>query len=547
MNDLKQGVGRGNKQRSIEGDEMSWRMQNIMNSPEVRKQFRNELFRRLLILAAALLPCAATCLAQPSPTHRTTQATAQTPSAVITAAENSSDNSTDPQQELAGFRVILLPLGSWSGIYPLEKSPYKANTILLPLRTAGRLNDRGPEFTDLNLHLAALDQWMNQNIPESFTGIIILDLSGFPISLKSKSAGNFLPPRLQEIRRLNPQDNDNEVLTKANHRWQTALSRVYIASIDRLRSLQPGARIALLHAVDSADDQLLRHDAYTEPDQDTLWLWKKIDIITPRITFTARDDEAEQYHNSLRAINDSLRRAQRIADLVEKKQTKRPGIIPMLNSTITRNPDQTQKPSPYLGHWLTQPQMKTAFENALQNKATGIIITQMLGDRNPKLPNEQAFISNILQDRLHKTMIDLALGPFANLTPETQTPMPITTPNPGQSIWNKFSANRIINPDAPYLSPDLLRMVRVIRHDQSADSTVENDNWLDDPRTIILQPDSKNNRNIRNTRNTRRPNSRSRTTNRKSSTRTVIVKRVDKNDPATEGVKVTKKSTNDKN
>ena len=530
---------------------MSGRIQKIMmNSPEVRKQFRNELLRRLLTIAAALLPCAATCLAQPSPTHRTRQTTAQTPSAAISASENAPDNSTPLQQNRADFRVLLLPLGSWSGIYPIEKSAYRANTILLPLRSVGRLNDRGPEFTDLNLHLAALEQWVKQNIPDSFTGIIILDLTGFPISLKSKHAGNFLPPRLQEIRRLNPQDNDNDLLTKANRRWQTSLSRVYIATIDRLRSLQPGARIAVLHAVDSADDQLLRHDAYTEPDSDTLWLWEKIDIIIPQVTFTARDDETKPYDSSLRSINDSLRRAQRIADLVEKKQINPPDIFPMLNSTIARNIDPTQKPSPYLGRWITQPQMKTAFEIALQNKAAGIIITQMLGDRNPKLPNEQTFISEILQDRLHKTMIDLELGPFANLTADTQTNTPFTSSNSAGLNWNNYPSNRIINPDAPYLSPDLLRMVRVLRHDPSADPNTQNNDWLDDPRTIILQPTSKTNRNPRNSRNTRnnrRSNPRSRTNNRKSSTRTVIVKRADKNDPAAEGVKVTKKSSNDKN
>lgn len=466
-----------------------------------------------------------------------------------TQSETISHRSLDPSR----FRVLLQPIGEWSGDYSGEDLGYDGNTVQIFLQDCGRFNERGPEFTDINLHLASVSQEINRRIPTDFNGLIILDARFYPISLCAPGAEKWANPRIAEVRRRRSELNESDALIEADRRWQIALDRILGATIKRIRDLRPNAQIAIRDTVTIRSNA--NASASGEPAVDlndkAMWLWKRVDAICPDIAFDANSTLPDHTTNAELTIQQKIAAAARIAGQVEMETGRRPQVLPMLNSTIVPPkrsvPWDTDSSGVSVGEWISAKQTIAAFNAAVSQRADGIVLSQFVADHHPRLHSEYEFINEVLEGRVRLAMNQLRLGVFADADTGSDSPIApgrSSTSHVHPAAWKPkvASSRRNRDPDCPPLTEDQLRRVRV-RVVKLADFAGDSKTTLRsasssaaEPRRIIL-----NGGNTKPVRRTSRPTTRSRRTKPKG----ITIKRSEKS-ASQNGVTVEKETTSKK-
>lgn len=461
-----------------------------------------------------------------------------------------SRHSTGPSQ----FRVLLQPIGEWSGEYTGEGLGLDGNTVQIFLQDCGRFDERGPEFTDVNLHLTSVSQEINRRVPHDFNGLIILDARFYPISLGAPGAEKWARPRVVEVRQRETELSEKDALVEADRRWQSALERIYGATIQRIGDLRPSAQVAFRDMISpsGAGDRLKPEEPLTDFNTDAMWLWKRVDAICPTIEF----DAASAGPNNARETDGRIKRridaAVRIADHVEKETGHRPQVLPILNSSIVAIQPSVglrtgiNTTAATVGDWISPKQTTAAFNAAVSRRADGIILSQIVADHHPRLHSENEFINDVLEGRVRFAMNQLRLGVFADAHADSDSPIddqPDSTPDIRFEPRKPNGAASGLYPDSnrPPLTEEQLRRVcvRVVkRADSASDSrtTLRSSSSRAGPRRIIL-----NGGKTRPARRSRRPSARS----RRSKPKEITIERSKKSD-FQDGVTVKKETTKEK-
>ncbi len=314
--------------------------------------------------------------------------------------------------DLSNFKIYLQTSGHWTGSYDGSGSGMTDYNHILYEHQAGALSERGPEFVDMNAHLAAIDSYVETNIPQSFDGLIILDYELYPLSLKNHIAEHWATPRIAEEKRKDPTISDDEAMERANARWQVAMERFTIGSADRVRELRPNAKIGYYHLLYYPLDHSVK-DKHREINDAASWFWDEMDAICPTI-YVGYHETDPGYAEIAELMPGKVAEAVRIADNVEQSTGKRPAVYPYITHRILDWGGKRH--SDHAGEWVTPRQTYDYFASSINAGADGVIIWQDVFEDNPNKPCENEYINEVLTTQVDGVMQYLNLGAYAGDT-----------------------------------------------------------------------------------------------------------------------------------
>ncbi len=304
------------------------------------------------------------------------------------------------------FTIFLQTTGDWSGSYTGEDLGLSNDTVVLYQHLAGDLDERGPEYVDMESHLAALARGIDRYVPQGFSGLAILDYELYPLSLYNQTHTAIREPRIQAQLDAHPGIGRDEAERLAAEAYLPYARRFFLESLRTAKQLRPDAKWGYYSLV-RADRNLPMDDRRKWVNDQSNWFWEEVDVICP-YAYTGYHELDPEHVRVEELMVDKTREAVRIADGVLERTDHRPMVYPYMSArTVYWGLSQ------YEGQWATQSQLSNFFRAARQGGADGLILWQSVKDSDDRRRTESEYVQT-LDTTVQQALREVRMGAFTS-------------------------------------------------------------------------------------------------------------------------------------
>lgn len=303
------------------------------------------------------------------------------------------------------FHLYLQTTGDWSGTFTGADLGLDANTRILYEHNAGCLSEQGPEYVDMEAHLAALRTGIDRYLPPDFDGLAILDYEGYPLSLYNKNYSAIREPRIEAVLRQQPSLSREQALAVADAAYQPAVRRFFLESLDLAKQMRPNAKWGYYSLVAADRNAPATEETRALNDRST-WLWDRVDVICP-YSYTGYFELDPEHERIETLMRDKAQEAVRLSRDVESRTGRRPPVYPYVSIRTVY-----WGLSEYEGSWATAPQVRNFLTAARDGGADGVVLWQSVKNSDPKRRTESEYIDAI-NTTLAGVLEELEMGSFA--------------------------------------------------------------------------------------------------------------------------------------
>ena len=288
----------------------------------------------------------------------------------------------DPEAAL-DFRLLLQTTGDWSGRRDTGALGFSENTRIVYQWPGGDLPVEGPEYVDMDKHLAALTSWIEANVEADFDGVGILDYERYPATLYDPWHHGIIESRIEAEKAMDPGISHEEALRRAEKKYQPHIQRVLLGSLNRARQLRPDAAWGYYSFV-LYDNHLPVDDHFRWINDQVSWLWEEVDVIALSLyPWWYQDEPLWPVGRDL--LPDKIAEARRLASSAESASGTRPIVLPYQTSEVV------SVGSPHYRKFITPQQTLDYLSAAVKAGADGVILWQHLSDEDPRYKTEEQY------------------------------------------------------------------------------------------------------------------------------------------------------------
>lgn len=352
------------------------------------------------------------------------------------------------------FKLYLQTTGDWSFDFDGAELGFSDHTRILYQHRAGDMPDEGPEFIDLDAHLAALAEGIERDVPAGFDGVLILDYEKYPASLYSPWHTKIRDPRIAAEHELEPGISDEEAERRAAEKYLPHVQRVYLESIRKVWELRPDAKVGMYGMI-SGDRNLEVDDRYRWINDQSMWLFEAVDVIArPIYTIWHETDERWSWYGPL--FEDKVRESVRLAAAVEEQRGRRPLVLPYVHGRIT------DTKSDHADAWLSGSQLCEILNWAHAGGADGCLFWQPCFDDIEPHPTESEYIE-VVNSNVRDALEAAELGIFADGASHEHSDDEIIDPDSKAGRKAASRARRLTKKQRKVAKKSSKRAARVIR------------------------------------------------------------------------------------
>lgn len=309
------------------------------------------------------------------------------------------------------FKMLLQVRGDWSGSYTGEELALDDNTFIFVQSEGGRLHPDGPEYVDMEDHLAQLDRYIDRKLPPDFDGVAILDYEMWPCTLYHNGWSALREERVDQVLAENPSLSPEEALEIAAAEYKVAAQNFFLPTLEKAREKRPNAKwgffpmTAYLQNPNHPFNPGVNDDVRWINDQSD-WLWDAVDVIVMP-GYNGWHESEEEHLGIEDAMPDKSGELARIADCVLQRTGRRPLCLQYVHLQVLGWGD-----SQHRGDWYAPEQVRDTIERVYEGGADGLVFWQRVLADGIESPTEEEFVEVIDTD-VRAALEELQLGSFA--------------------------------------------------------------------------------------------------------------------------------------
>ncbi len=325
---------------------------------------------------------------------------------LLTAALTAGSAFAGPNEPIPkeDFRLILQTTGDWSREYSGSEHGLSDHTIILYEYWAGVLDDRGPEYVDMEAHLDRLRGCIESSVPEGYDGVLIIDYEKYPLSLYCPWYTDIREPRIQAELDRAPGITEEEAERRAAAKYLPHVKNFFLETIRVAKEMRPEAKLGFYGLV-STDRNLPVDDYHRGINDHSSWFYDAVDVIT--ISMYPFWHETEQYWPRVRDLmSDKVAESVRLRDEAELRTGKEKLAMPYMHLRVSNTR------SAYHDQWVPHSQASDCLEHAWLGGADGAIYWQAVRAELDPFPTEPEYVEQI-EGLLAPVIEELELGAYA--------------------------------------------------------------------------------------------------------------------------------------